>query len=112
MGRRSPRNTTTVARRMGRRSLFSPQVADTIVEWVEGGNSVTTACLAAGITTNTLYRWIRKAEDAEEAAANGEPYDAQAAELCTFRDRLGLARARASTVGPRRPCDGRCRAAR
>jgi len=63
---------------------------------VQDGNSLATACLAAGIGQSTLYAWIRKAEDTEHAITTGQPYDPYGLALTQFRDRLGLARARAS----------------
>jgi transposase len=48
---------------MGRRTKLTPEVHNLIVEAIRVGNYVETSAQAAGITKQTLYRWLEQAED-------------------------------------------------
>lgn len=44
-----------------------PKIVDTIIEYIQDGNYVQTACRAAGISQSTLNSYVRKAERAQLA---------------------------------------------
>jgi transposase-like protein len=48
---------------MGRRTKLTPEVHNLIVEAIRVGNYVETSAQAAGISKQTLYRWLDQAED-------------------------------------------------
>lgn len=83
-------------RKTGRPSALTDHTADTIVDSVRQGNHITTACGLAHVTTTSLYRWLRKADDLDHAIAQGHPYDPDDLRFRAFRDRLLDARAQAA----------------
>lgn len=83
-------------KKRGRRTHLTPERADKIVEVVETGNHITTACHAAGVHTATLYRWIERGDRLDYAIEHGEPFDPDDLIYRDFRDRLMAARARAT----------------
>lgn len=82
-------------RRRGRKTLLTPERKNRILELVESGNHIATACAHVGIHPGTLYRWLDQAHLYDEAKANGEPVDVAKYVYVEFRDALALARARA-----------------
>lgn len=46
----------------GRKEKISKQIIDTIVMTIRGGNYIETAAAMAGISKDTLYDWIKKAD--------------------------------------------------
>jgi hypothetical protein len=103
MARRTPRKppqaptgTTLERPRIGHRpTSLTDDTADRIIEIVEDGNHLTTACESVGIGRTTLYRWIDEANAADWAAEHDQPIRPDAARYRSFRDRLAAARARA-----------------
>lgn len=55
-----------IARVPHENSKFTQETVDTIIAAVQGGNYYTTAAHLAGISVNTLYRWIKKGENGEK----------------------------------------------
>jgi transposase-like protein len=82
-------------RRRGRRTLLTPERQHRIVELVEDGNHITTACAHVGIGQSTFYKWLDQARDYDEALAAGQTPDPTKRLYVEFRDRVALARARA-----------------
>lgn len=88
MPRRKPR-------RRGRKTLLTPTRQARILELIEQGNHIATACAHVGIGTSTLYRWLEQAEEYDETIAAGQPPDDAKRVYAEFRDGYWLARARA-----------------
>jgi transposase-like protein len=85
-----PRN----KRPRGRPTLLTPDREQRILDLVQAGNHITTACAHVGIHHGTLYRWLDKADEAEyEAEQSGQPIPDRKRVYVEFRDRLALARA-------------------
>lgn len=82
-------------RRRGRRTLLTPQRQAKILELVEDGNHITTACAHVGIGQSTFYKWLDQARDYDEAQAAGQQPDPAKRLYVEFRDKVALARARA-----------------
>jgi hypothetical protein len=68
------------------------------LRYVEDGNHIKTACALVGIHPATIYRWIERAEDADELLLDNQPIDEVQRVYCDFRDAYVLARARAQKV--------------
>lgn len=68
------------------------------LDYVEDGNHIKTACALVGIHPATIYRWIERAEDADELLLDDQPIDEVQRVYCDFRDAYVLARARAQKV--------------
>lgn len=83
------------AKRIGRRTAYTENRATVILNAIESGNHITTACALAGIDRSTLYRWLERAETVTQAIETGQPYEPDWAQFCDFRDRLLRARAEA-----------------
>jgi hypothetical protein len=88
MPRRKPR-------RRGRKTLLTPDRQRRILELVEAGNHINTACAHVGIGQSTFYRWLDNAHDYDEAKAAGVQPDETKRLYVEFRDKVALARARA-----------------
>ena len=88
MARRTPR-------RRGRKTLLTPARQTRILDLVEKGNHIATACAHVGIGTSTLYRWLDQAADVDAQLEHGERPDDAKQVYVEFRDALALARARA-----------------
>jgi transposase-like protein len=82
-------------RRRGRKTLLTPDRKNRILELVEAGNHIATACAHVGIGTSTLYRWLDQAADVDEQIAQGQRPDVAKQVYVDFRDALALARAKA-----------------
>lgn len=95
MSRRTPRRGAKTPKRIGRPSALTENTADTIINIVLDGNHITTACAAAGVTRQALYRWLERADEITTAIERGEPYDVHGLRFVDFRDRLADARAQA-----------------
>lgn len=85
----------TATRKRGNRTVLTPAKADKIIQAVQAGNHVTTACALADIGHSTLYRWLDHARDVDEALATGEPFNPEWLPYRDLRDRLQRARAEA-----------------
>lgn len=68
----------------GRFSKLTPELQDKIVQALRAGNYIETAAAYAGISKNTLYRWLANAEDENADDAYRD-----------FRDAVESARAQA-----------------
>ena len=66
-----------------------------LLDHVKNGHHIKTACALVGIHPATIYRWIERAEDADEQLLEDEPIDEVQRVYCDFRDALSLARAHA-----------------
>jgi transposase-like protein len=49
----------------GRKTKLTLELTEIICESLEAGNYVKTACLAAGISEETYYKWIKRGEEAK-----------------------------------------------
>jgi len=47
---------------MGRRTLLNQARKDIIIKYISNGNYLKTACMAAGISEQTFYNWLHRAE--------------------------------------------------
>lgn len=94
MARRKPRGDALAKRKhIGRPTRLTTVTADAIVHTVLDGNHITTACAAANVGQSTLYRWLERADEVQQAIDDGEPYDPDDLRYVEFRDRLADARA-------------------
>lgn len=93
MPRRTPRTPNTGV--VGRPSILDPALVHDLLEHIEDGQHITTACSLVGIGHSTLYRWLKHGEEAKTAAAAGHPLDDRGHALSGFVDRLARARGRA-----------------
>lgn len=75
--------------------LLDHDVRTRLLDHVKDGNHVKTACALVGIHPATVYRWVERAEEADELLLAGEPIDEVQRVYCDFRDALFLARAHA-----------------
>lgn len=75
--------------------LLDHDIRIRLLDHVEEGNHLRTACALVGIHPATLYRWLDRADEADELTLEGKPIDEVQAVYCEFRDALALARARA-----------------
>jgi transposase len=71
-------------RKIGRRTKLTQEVQDRIVYAITSGNYIETAAAYAGISKNTLYRWLEQGEDPNADAVYRD-----------FRDAVEIARAQA-----------------
>lgn len=78
--------------------LLDTDVRHRLLEYVEKGNHLKTACALVGVHPATLYRWLDRADEADEAALNDQPIDDVQRVYREFRDALALARARAQKL--------------
>jgi transposase len=69
---------------VGRKPGLSDEIADRLVQLLQAGNYVETACAAVGIGRSTFYEWLERGDPAGSAAADA-PYR-------TFRERAEQAR--------------------
>lgn len=86
-----------IKRSPGRPTVLTRVKKNRILEIIEQGNHITTACAMVGIGTSTLYRWIELADDAEAQKEDprAAPLTPDQEMFLEFRDGLRLARARA-----------------
>lgn len=92
MPRRKPRRTR------GRPSAFTRERRNRILELIEAGNHLRTACNVAGVSHTTFYKWLNRGEDArEEAERTGQPPADAEAVYVEFVDAVSRARARAES---------------
>jgi hypothetical protein len=90
-------------RRKARRSRGQPtkltrERRTRILELIEDGNHLRTACAAAGVSHTAFYRWLNRGEDARETAeSTGQPIPDAEAVYVEFVDAVARARARAET---------------
>lgn len=50
----------------GRKTLYTPETVKTIVDTIRIGGSDVDACARGGITQETFYQWMKKAEFSEQ----------------------------------------------
>lgn len=86
-----PRRTTQ--KRRGARTTYTEHRANIITTAVQNGHHITTACNLANVGHSTLYTWLNRANEVEEALNNGTEYPIEWHPLLDFRDRLAVARA-------------------
>ena len=72
---------------MGRPLKLTKELQDRVCSYLRAGNYIETACKAAGIVKETLYRWLKRA-----AAGDGEPFEG-------FREAVEAAQAQAEVRG-------------
>lgn len=78
--------------------LLDAHTRELLLQYVEDGNHIKAACALVGIHPATIYRWLERAEDADELLLADQPIDEVQRVYCDFRDRYELARARAQKV--------------
>lgn len=76
-------------KKAGRPTKFSKEIADTIITYVKAGSYVETAAIAAGISKETFYDWLKKGARYRE----GKSDNPQHAELMSFSDAVKIAQA-------------------
>lgn len=70
----------------GRPSKLTPELVERILDSVLGGAYFETAAQAAGVNKTTLYRWLRRADDLEAAAAEHTDSDAEFVDVYAHTD--------------------------
>jgi CRISPR/Cas system CMR-associated protein Cmr5 small subunit len=61
----------------GRKSKLTPELIDTLVEYVKNGNYISTACQAVGISVNSYHNWLNKGDDFYAMFRNAYGADAE-----------------------------------
>jgi hypothetical protein len=79
--------------RVGRRLALTAEVFDRIVSAVKGGSYLDDAAAYAGISERTLYLWLARGREAEQALEEGQPLTDDEALLLQFSQAIQKARA-------------------
>lgn len=78
---------------IGRRLALTPEIEERILNAVRGGSYLDDAAAFAGIGERTLFRWLARGREAEEAADRGEELPPREETLRQFWQAIQRARA-------------------
>lgn len=78
--------------------LLDDGIRTRLLEYIEEGNHLKTACALVGVHPSTLYRWLDAADEAQERIDTNQPVDEVQRVYLDFREALAFARARAQRM--------------
>jgi hypothetical protein len=87
------RNYIKTGRPVGRHDKLTPERAQVILEALQKHNYISTACELAGISEQTFYNWLDRAEDYLNRLIRGERVEEEGGKYLVFFDSVKQARA-------------------